>query len=87
MQHLHDEDLEPRKVRAYFEIEPPQAWYYRIFSNFRTLVILFQVDRASGDEPEIVCEGCYETEHFRMVFSSQCWKLLLVVRSNSSTTS
>jgi hypothetical protein len=25
-------------------------------------VILLQVDHASGDEPEIVCEGCYETE-------------------------
>jgi hypothetical protein len=30
--------------------------------NSRTLVILLQVDPASGDEPEIVCEGCYETE-------------------------
>jgi hypothetical protein len=25
-------------------------------------VILLQVDPASGDEPETVCEGCYETE-------------------------
>jgi hypothetical protein len=25
-------------------------------------VILLQVDHASGDEPETVCEGCYETE-------------------------
>jgi hypothetical protein len=25
-------------------------------------MILLQVDPASGDEPEIVCEGCYETE-------------------------
>jgi hypothetical protein len=26
------------------------------------MMILLQVDPASGDEPEIVCEGCYETE-------------------------
>ncbi len=25
-------------------------------------MILLQVDPASGDEPKIVCEGCYETE-------------------------
>jgi hypothetical protein len=25
-------------------------------------VILLQVDPASGDEPEIICEGCYEIE-------------------------
>ncbi len=49
-------------MRARLEIEPPRAWYYRISPNSRTLVILLQVDPASGDEPEIVCEGCYETE-------------------------
>ncbi len=49
-------------MRARLEVEPPQAWYYRISLNSRTLVILLQVDPASGDEPEIVCEGCYETE-------------------------
>jgi hypothetical protein len=43
------------------EVEPLQAWYYRIFLNSRTPVILLQVDPASGDELEIVCEGCYET--------------------------
>ncbi len=26
-------------------------------------MILLQVDPASGDEPEIVCEGCYEIEN------------------------
>ncbi len=26
-------------------------------------MILLQVDLASGDEPETVCEGCYETEN------------------------
>jgi hypothetical protein len=25
-------------------------------------VILLQIDPAFGDEPEIICEGCYETE-------------------------
>jgi hypothetical protein len=25
-------------------------------------MILLQVDLTSGDEPEIVCEGCYETK-------------------------
>jgi hypothetical protein len=40
----------------------PRAWYYCIFSNFRTLVILLQVDLASSDELETVCEGCYGTK-------------------------
>ncbi len=60
--HPRDEEPEPREVRARLEVEPPRAWYYRISPNSRTLVILLQVDPASGDEPEIVCEGCYETE-------------------------
>jgi len=49
-------------VRARLEVEPPRTWYYRISPNSHTLVILLQVDLASGDEPETVCEGCYETE-------------------------
>jgi hypothetical protein len=49
-------------VRARLEVEPPRAWYYRISPNSRTLVILLQVDPASGDEPETVYEGYYETE-------------------------
>jgi len=61
-QHPHDEEPEPREVRARLEVEPPRTWYYRIFPNSRTLVILLQVDPASGDEPETVCEGCYEIE-------------------------
>jgi hypothetical protein len=61
-QHPHDEELELREVRARLQVEPPRAWYYRISPNSRTLVILLQVDPASGDEPETVCEGCYETE-------------------------
>ncbi len=49
-------------MRAHLEVNPPQAWYYRISPNFCTLVILLQVDPASGDKPETVCEGYYETE-------------------------
>jgi hypothetical protein len=51
-----------REKCTHLEVDPPQAWYYRIFPNFRTLVILLQVDPASGDEPETVCEGYYETK-------------------------
>jgi hypothetical protein len=61
-QHPCDEELEPREVRARLEVEPLRAWYYRISPNSRTLVIVLQVDPAYGDEPEIVCEGCYEIE-------------------------
>ncbi len=61
-QHPRDEEPQLQEVRARLEVEPPRAWYYRISPNFRTLVILLQVDPASGDKPEIVCEGCYETE-------------------------
>jgi hypothetical protein len=50
-------------VRACLEVKPPKAWYYRISPNSRTFVILLQVDLASSDEPETVCEGCYETEN------------------------
>jgi hypothetical protein len=50
-------------VRIRFEVEPPRAWYYRISPNSRTLVILLQVNPVFDDEPEIVCEGCYETEN------------------------
>jgi hypothetical protein len=51
-QHPRDEEPEPREVRARLEIEPPQAWYYRISPNSRTLVILFQVDLASVTNPK-----------------------------------
>ncbi len=49
-------------MRDRLEVEPPRTWYYRISPNSHTLVILLQVDPASGDEPETVCEGYYETE-------------------------
>ncbi len=44
------------------EIKPFRAWYYRIFPNFRTLVIFLQVDLAFNDEFEIVYEGFYKIE-------------------------
>ncbi len=62
-QHPHDEEPEPRKVCVHLEVEPFRAWYYRISPNSRTLVILLQVDPASGDEPETICEGYYETKY------------------------
>jgi hypothetical protein len=49
-------------VRAHLEVEPPQAWYYRISPNSRTFVILLQIDPASRDKPETFYEGFYETE-------------------------
>jgi hypothetical protein len=61
-QHPRDEEPEPREVRARLEVKPLRAWYYRISSNSRTLVILLQVDPASGDESETVCESYYDTE-------------------------
>jgi hypothetical protein len=61
-QHLRDENPALRKVRARLEVDPPRAWYYCISPNFRTLVILLQVNLASGDKAETVCEGYYETE-------------------------
>jgi hypothetical protein len=62
MQHPHDEDPEPQEVHLRLQVEPLRAWYYRISLNSHTVVILLQVDPASGDELETVCEGCYEIE-------------------------
>jgi hypothetical protein len=59
-QHPHDEEPEPWEVCVRLEVEPPRAWYYRISPNSRTLVILLQINPTSGDEPETLCEGCYE---------------------------
>jgi hypothetical protein len=60
--HLCDEDQKSREVCTHLEIDPPRAWYYYIFPNYPTLIILLQVNPASGDELEIVCEGCFETK-------------------------
>ncbi len=62
MQHLRDEIPAPRKVCTHLEVDPLRTWYYRIFPNSRTLVILLQVNPVSDDEPEIVYEGYYETK-------------------------
>ncbi len=61
-QHPHDEDPASQKVRTRLEVDPPRGWYYYIFPNSRTMVILLRVDPASGDEPETVYEGYYEIE-------------------------
>jgi hypothetical protein len=50
-------------VHARLEVEPFRTYYYRISPNSRTLVILLQIDLASGDELKTVCEGCYETKN------------------------
>jgi hypothetical protein len=46
------------------------------FVEFRTQVILLQVDPASSDEPETVCEGCYETKDISIF----AWSLVPDVR-------
>ncbi len=61
-QHSHDEDPEPRKVHACLEVDPPWTWYYHIFPNSHTLVILLQVNPTSSDEPETISKGCYKTK-------------------------
>ncbi len=63
MQHPHDENPAPRKMRVRIEVNPPRAWYYRISLNSRTLVIFLWFDFVSGDEPETVCESCYKTKY------------------------
>jgi hypothetical protein len=50
-------------VHARLEVDPLRAWYYRISPNSLTLVILLQINPASGDEPKIVYEGYYETKN------------------------
>ncbi len=62
-QHPCDEDPKPREVRARLEVNPLQSWYYHIYPNSRTLVILLQVNPAFGDKPETIYEGCYETKN------------------------
>jgi hypothetical protein len=62
-QHPYDKDPEPQKVRACLVIDPLRVWYYVISPNSRTLMILLQVNPASGDEPKTIYEGCYETEN------------------------
>jgi hypothetical protein len=61
-QHLREKNFKLRRMNVRVKVDPPRTWYYCIFSNFRTLVILLQGDLASGDELEIVCEGGYKIE-------------------------
>jgi hypothetical protein len=89
MQHPRDENLEPWEVHVCLEVEPTQTWYYCIFSNYCTLVILLQVDFASCDEPETICKCYYKIKnfYFRMLFNFWRWTISLVARSNSLTAS
>jgi hypothetical protein len=57
------------------EVDPPQAWYYRISPNSHTMVNLLQVDLTSGDELKTICEGCYETEDTSII----AWSSILGV--------
>jgi hypothetical protein len=75
MQHPRDEEPELREVCVRLETEPPRAWYYCIFPNFRTLVILLQIDLTFGDELKTLCEGCFETKD-TFIFA---WSLVLSV--------
>ncbi len=72
-QHPRDEEPEFREVCVRLEVEPPRAWYYHISPNSHTLVILLQINPASGDEPETIYEGCYETKN-TSIFA---WSLVL----------
>jgi hypothetical protein len=73
-------------VHIHLKIEPRITWNYRISPNFRTLVILLQVDFAFGDEHANVYKGFYEIkdnsifafysilgiEHYRLLCGSIC---------------
>jgi hypothetical protein len=61
-QHLRDENPASQEVHICLEVDPPRVWYYRIFANSHTLVILLQIDPTSSDEPKTIFEGCYETK-------------------------
>ncbi len=74
-QHSYNEDPEPWKVHARLEVEPLWTWYYRIFLNSCTLVVLLQVDPAFGDEFETTCESCYKTENISIF----AWSSILSV--------
>jgi len=61
--HFRDEGPELREVRVHLKVNPFRAWYYCISLNFHNLMILLQVDPASGDELETIWEGCYKIEN------------------------
>ncbi len=62
-QHLCDEDPKLQEMRPSLKVELPWTWYYWVFLNSHTLVILLQVDPTFGDELEIVCEIFYKIEN------------------------
>jgi hypothetical protein len=79
-QHPRDENPKPWEVRPCLEVEPPQTWYYCIYLNSCTLVILLQVDLVSGDEPETIYKSFYKIENtsiftWSSIFSIRhyCW--------------
>jgi hypothetical protein len=39
-QHLHDENPKQQEMHTRFEVNPLQAWYYHIFPNSHTIVIM-----------------------------------------------
>ncbi len=45
------------------EVDPPQTWVLLHFFKFLHPNDLLQIDPTSGDEPETVCESCYETKN------------------------
>ncbi len=75
-QHPCDEDPESQEVRPCLEVEPLRTWYNHISLKFHTLVILLQINPIFCDEPEIICEGCYEIED-TFVFA---WSSILGVK-------
>jgi hypothetical protein len=42
------------------KLNPLELGIIAFLKNFRTLVILLQIDPTSSDESEIICEGFYE---------------------------
>ncbi len=50
-------------MRPRSEIETLQTWYYQIFLNFCTLVILLQVNPTFSNEPETIYEGLFRIEN------------------------
>jgi hypothetical protein len=70
MQSPHDENFEPWMLHTCLKVDPPRTWYYRSSPNFRTLVILLQIDLASSDEPETICENLETKDAFIFTWSS-----------------
>ncbi len=61
-QHPRDKNSNREKCAPILKSIPLKLGIITFSLNSRTLVILLQVDPASSDELETICEGCYETE-------------------------